>query len=112
MGAPGDALFCAKGHLFGWVNRIGGGDEERTLREMAKYDSTCPCGDQIVLRAMHYGRLDDLESGDFSAPVLFQGIELVVVSPPPEGHTASYADMVPLLVFCVCALLEEYAARN
>lgn len=59
MGAPGEAFFCSKGHLFHWIEEHLYWDDTLFRHSKEIEEKGCPCGDKQVLKISHYGDIND-----------------------------------------------------
>jgi hypothetical protein len=63
MGAPGEAWFCRRGHLYQWIDDDLCWDEaeEATSRRASQ---GCSCGERVVTSVFHYGDVNDCRDFD------------------------------------------------
>lgn len=59
MGAPGQAFFCKKGHLYHWIDDDLDWDEQLDHEAAAELVLGCPCGEEAVKSVCHYGEPND-----------------------------------------------------
>lgn len=60
MGAPGEAFFCVKGHLYSWIDDDLYWDEDLIQQSKETQEEGCPCGAAFYFKALHYGSEEDL----------------------------------------------------